>query len=85
MQIDFNDEGDFQAYYEALDWLDQKGISYGPSCAMSPIALLFGDHSIAKWRNLTSAERAEVHGTMTGNFRHGPVTISIKSQYEELI
>ena len=44
-----------------------------------PTGLLFGHYDwIAKWRNLTPAERAQLHGTMSGDFREGPVVISLK-------
>ena len=33
---------------------------------------------IAKWRNLTPKERSELHGTMDGDFREGPVVINLK-------
>jgi hypothetical protein len=40
----------FKAYSLAEAWCKENGISYGPSCAASPIGLLFGDYQIAKWR-----------------------------------
>lgn len=41
------------------------------------MGLLYGDWAIAKWRNLSPAERKQLDGRMEGDFRHGPVTIRI--------
>ncbi len=79
MQIQFNNEGTFEALYAAEAWCKEHGLSYGQSCATGPTGLLFGKYDwIAKWRNLTQQERNELHGTMSGDFREGPVTITLK-------
>lgn len=79
MRVVFNQKGTFQALRAAETWCKQNGISVGQSCALGPSGLLFGHYDwIAKWRNLTPAERAQLHGTMSGDFREGPVVISLR-------
>lgn len=79
MQIEFNQKGTFQALYAAEAWCRDNGISVGQSSATGPTGLLFGHFDwIAKWRNLTPKERDELHGTMHGEFREGPVFITLK-------
>lgn len=79
MRIEFKKPGTFQSLYAAEAWCLEKGISVGQSCATGPTGLLFGKYTwIAKWRNLTAKERAELHGTMSGDFREGPVIVALK-------
>lgn len=73
----FSDTEDFAALRRAEAWCRERGISYGSSCANSPTGLLWGDYTIAKWKNLTGRERRMLHGKMTGDFRKGPVTVTI--------
>ena len=74
----FEAETTFQALWDAEAWCAENGISYGSLCGQDPVGLLWGDFSIAKWKNLTGKERHQVHGRMTSpNFRTGPVTIRI--------
>jgi hypothetical protein len=80
-ELTFFKEGAFGSYYEATGWCIENGYSYGSMCGPLPIALLKGDYNIAKWKNLTSRERQEVDGIMTGDFISGEVTIII---YEPL-
>ena len=54
--------------------------SYAPLCGDAPVGLLYGDWAIAKWRNLTPTERAQLDGRMEGEFRDGPVTIRISAK-----
>lgn len=77
-KIVFDQVGTFAALYAAQDWCKANGISYGSSQAGAPTGLLRGDFAISKWRNLSTSERAELDGTMTGDFRNGPVTIDLK-------
>lgn len=75
------DDGDdtFAAMYAAEKWCRDRGISVGESCGPGhPRGLLFGDYLIAKFRNLTTKERAALDGKMTGSMRTGPVTIDLK-------
>lgn len=79
MRIEFKKEGTFQSMYTAEAWCKENEISFGQSCATGPSGLLFGKYDwIAKWRNLTPKERSELHGTMSGDFREGPVVIELK-------
>lgn len=79
MRIEFNQKGTWQAKEAAEAWCQEHGISVGQSSADGPSGLLFGDYGwIAKWRNLTHQERTDLHGTMSGNFREGPVVIYLK-------
>jgi hypothetical protein len=43
----------------------------------APRGILRGDAVIAKWRNLSHAERVALDGLMTGDMRHGPVTVTL--------
>lgn len=79
MRIEFKQQGTFKAMYAAEAWCRENGISVGQSCATGPTGLLFGQYDwIAKWRNLNARERNELHGTMSGNMRNGPVVIDLK-------
>lgn len=73
----FNEAGDFNAMQAAEDWCRENSISFGPPERGSPRCLMRGDYDIAKWRNLSAAERKECHGVMTGDMRNGPVTVEL--------
>lgn len=75
----FADVGDFEAMYAAEQWCADNGYSVGAGQRGSPRGLLRGDFVIMKWRNLSAQERAELDGTMTGDMRNGPVTVSVKA------
>lgn len=68
---------DFAPMYAAERFLEACGFSIGHCQRGSPRGILFGDFDIQKWRNLTEADREALHGTMTGDMRAGPVTITI--------
>ena len=80
----FKADGDFGAMRAAEDWLRARGFSVGSTCRGYPRGVLYGDYSIAKWRNLTSAEVAGLHGVMRGNraggFRGADVTIELSER-----
>ena len=79
MRIEFKKPGTFQSLYAAEAWCLENGVSVGQSCATGPTGLLFGKYTwIAKWHNLTAKERSELHGTMSGDFREGPVIVALK-------
>lgn len=73
----FNERGDFKAMYAAEKWCEANGYSVGSTERGSPRCLVRGDWVVAKWRNLTAAERLECHGVMTGDMRNGPVTVEV--------
>lgn len=81
----FNQEGTFQAWYAAQDWLNTNGYSYGSSCRGQPVGVLRGDFLIAKWKNLTPKERNSLDGQVNGDFREGPVTINLKHIPKEIV
>jgi hypothetical protein len=71
----------FEATRAAEKWLEQNGYSVGESCAASKKrAIKKGAWLVAKWRNLTAAERGNIEGMMTaagGDFRRGPVIVEL--------
>lgn len=77
-EISFEREGPFESWYACQRWLTERGYSFGSTCVMSPVGVLKGDYTIAKWRNLTPKERAELDGSVSGDFRNGPVTLTLK-------
>ena len=62
---------------KAEHFLQIAGFSVGRNQRGDPRGILFGDYDIAKWRNLSSQERADCHGQMTGDMREGPVVVTI--------
>jgi len=75
-QFEFSGE-QFRGLYSAQTFLKAHGFSYGSVQRDAPIGILFGDCIIAKWRNLSDADRSCLHGTITGIMREGPVVVSI--------
>ena len=76
--ITFINSGDFAAARAAEDWLRENGYSWGAMQRNDPRAIYNGDYVIGKWRNLSPYERANADGTMTGDMRKGPVTVTLK-------
>lgn len=74
----FIETGDFQACYAAERWCADNGISVGSMQGPAPRGLMYGDFLISKWRNLSKAHRDQLDGTMTGDMRPVPVTITIR-------
>lgn len=74
----FTEQGTFNALHAAEKWLTENGYSYGPTSCMHPVPVLKGDWSIAKWKNLTKKEIAQLDGRIDGNEREGPVTVYLK-------
>ena len=64
--------------YAAERWCKDNCISYGSPQVMAPRGLLRGDFCISKWRNLSKKEITELDGTMSGDMREGPVTITMR-------
>jgi hypothetical protein len=73
----FSDKGDFAASGIAELFLRERGFSVGPMQANDPRGIMLGKMRIEKWRRLTDATRAQLHGQMTGNPRTGPITVTI--------
>lgn len=78
--VTFTGGDTFEALHAAQAWCKEREISYSAGSARcgGVVGLLHGDFSIAKYHNLTAKERTQLDGTMTGDGREGPVTISIK-------
>jgi hypothetical protein len=75
-EIFFREEGTFQSLYAAQKWLYDNGYSYGSNCAGAPIGILKGEYNIAKWKNLSAAEKNLLHGVMVSDdFREGTIAI----------
>lgn len=73
-------EHPFKAYYDAVRWCSERGISVGSMQANAPTGLVVGSARISKWSNMTPDEREALDGTISaeGRFRHGKVTLRIK-------
>jgi len=78
VRIPFAAAGDFNAMRQAEAYLAQHGFSVGPTQGKAPRAIKHGNWKIAKWRNLTAAERRDVDGRMEGDMRSGPVWVTIR-------
>ena len=78
----FSEPGMFKALDAAEKWLTENGYSYGPGSAMDPVPVLQGDFITAKWKNLTIKEVAQLDGKIVGNYREGPVTVTLKAAPE---
>ena len=76
MRKSFDLEGDFESLRAAEAWCKTQGISVGSLDRIGPQGLLFGNYTIAKWHNLTKAERKALHGTLTAS-RTDPAVIQI--------
>lgn len=82
MKITFDQKGTWAAKEAAEQWCRNNGVSFSSTCTCGPVGLLRGDYMIAKWRNLTTKERAQLDGTMSGDMREGPVTITMCDKQE---
>jgi hypothetical protein len=54
----------FGANNKAENWLKDNGYSYGSFCVGGPQGVMMGDCDIAKWGNLSPAERRLMDGTL---------------------
>ncbi len=68
---------DFSACRAAEQWCEQNGISVGGMQGGAPRGLLRGEFDISKWRNLSTRDRAALHGQMMGSMRDGPVVVEM--------
>lgn len=76
----FKQEGEFAAMRAAEVWCAERGISVGRMERGKPCGLLYGDFDIAKWHNMSRREIEALDGRMTGDMRHGPVTVEIRDK-----
>jgi len=77
LKVQFEQQGDFAALSAAHAWCRENGVSYGSTDRTADIGLMVGDYVIAKWHNLTKREQNACHGRITGDARHGPLTLRI--------
>lgn len=68
----------FEACRNAEEWCEDRGISVGQMERTQPRGLSADPCYISKWSQLYGPERRSLHGKMTGDMRHGPVTIELK-------
>jgi|SRR5947209_12617624 len=73
----FDQTGDFAAMHAAERFLSERGFSVGSNQRGAPRGVMFGNYDIAKWRNLGADERLELHGTLIGDGRNGPLALRI--------
>lgn len=74
---------EFDATNDAEQWCRDRDITVGPMARDLPRGLMRGPCVIAKWTNLSDADRAKLDGTMTGNMRHGPVAVNLSGDEAE--
>lgn len=77
IEVIFENEGDFQAYYAAQAWLQSRGFSCGRGQRGAPNGILFGEYEISKWKNLSFSQRQMCDGVLVGDHRHGPISVVI--------
>jgi hypothetical protein len=68
----------FSAISEAEKWCKENGYSVGTMCAEYPMGIKKGNYHIEKWRNLSSEDIDKLDGHISGEFRSGDVTITLK-------
>lgn len=76
------DGDDFSAYNAAVKWVEGQGYSVGSMQRGAPTLIYYGDCDVAKFRNISAAERKAAAGQIVGTdgrFRGGPVTVSLKN------
>lgn len=80
-KVTFSNVGTWEAKNAALEWARSRGFTAGSTCAMLPLALVKGDYDATplpwKWKNFRKGDHQYVDGMITGDFREGPVTVSI--------
>ncbi|MBN9078550.1 MAG: hypothetical protein BGN87_00295 [Rhizobiales bacterium 65-79] len=76
-RLTFSDAGDFAAERRAVAFLEERGFSVGRMQHREPRGILLGNFDIQKWHNLSAADRAGLHGVMTGDMRNGPVVVEM--------
>ncbi len=70
----------FEASRDAEEWCEERGISVGQMEREKPRALFHEPCHVGKWSSLSGPERRQMHGKMTGDMRHGPVTIELNGE-----
>lgn len=68
----------FEACHEAEEWCEERGIAVGAMEREKPRGLMHEPCWLGKWSQLSDLVRQKLHGRMTGDMRHGPVTVELK-------
>ena len=82
-EVKFTQTGEWKALRAAEKYANQNGYDFGSMDAPNPIALVKGnyyEHELNlphKWHNMTPAQRNNIDGIITGNFRNGPVWVTL--------
>jgi len=80
-QKTFKVAGTFESMYAAHAWVKQKGYSEGSTCYPLPTAVMKGnyyDYGLPhKMKNFTKQQKQLVHGIIDGDFRDGPLTVTL--------
>ena len=79
-RIRLEEEGDFSTYHKAEAILKAEGFITGSMCSPEPTGFAPAEQYeyIAKWYNISPAERKALHGVIQragGDFRNGPLEI----------
>jgi hypothetical protein len=69
---------DFSGITQAESWLKDNGYSFGSMQRSNPIGVVKGDAYISKWFNMTPNDKLSLDGTLTGDYRNGDVTLTLK-------
>lgn len=77
----FSNEGTFEAYWAAVAWARGKGFEESTMSHPLPTALVKGSYEESdlpeKWKNFKPRHAERVDGTITGDFREGPVVVRL--------
>lgn len=73
----FNQQGTFKAFDAMNQWARRNGFSLGSRQRGNPQGVIYGDASIAKWRNLSKDDQRAMHGQVTGDALTGPMTFTL--------
>lgn len=73
---------DFSAYNAAVAWVEAQGYSVGSMQRGAPTLIYYGDCDVAKFRNISPAERKSAAGEIVGingRFRECSVIVKLKN------
>jgi hypothetical protein len=76
-----NDGREFSGFDAALAFMLDAGFAVGPMQRGAPVAAMFGQYIVGKWRNLSPAQKTLCHATLQatgGSYRDGVVFCTIK-------
>ncbi len=69
----------FPSRADAEAYLAERGFSVGRMQSDQPRGVMFGKWDVRKWRDLSRADRGQLHGVMSG-IESGAAIVSIYSQ-----